>query len=788
MNDDFSLLDWLTAKLSSPSGKRWTRFGLAAVAVLWAVGLMAASGRSVPGLAYVLLVIAAILLTAGALAGGAAAPANLPALSLNLQPPTAPAQTWRARFRVTAPALLGLGGIFLVVLGQWLLSIARGRPLAGLIFLGLGVIWVVVATWRLGLDAAPPVVAAAPALEAAAGGWEMLVARWPIALVALIFSCLTFWAMGNNTVTVPGFCLWVASLAAWAAAFWEGRLWRQPDWSAWRERLRRPAWHFSVTRTQLLLVGVLVISAAFRFAQLDAVPGEMTSDHVEKLLDVNAILYQGVRPIFEPSNSGREVLMFYFSAFAAWLLNTGMTHLTLKLVAATVGFATLPFIFLLARELTDDNTTALLATLAAGVAWWPNVISRNGLRFPFAMFFSALVLWLLVRALRRRKRNTAILAGLFLGLGFYGYTPSRLLPLAVVVVIGAYVVHHAWRAGLGRAATWLVMVVVMTVAVAVPLWRYSIDEPQYFWMRTLTRIQGDNGNAVITGQTVVGNVVHAILMFSWTGDSAWLVSPPGQPALDFVMGGLFAAGVALLLYRYIRWRRWLDLLPLVLVPVLLLPSMLALAFPIENPSLHRASSAIPLVFLIVALPLRDLVEYGRHLVSQRWRWLAGAGLAACVLAVSAQVNSQILFVDYAASYRLSAQNASEIGTVMHDFARLVGSYDTVAVRPFPYWVDTRAAGMYALGGQGGQDFGHDFAISFADLGKWQSDPRPKLFILNRLDFQARPDGEPPTVPELRRLYPDGKLTLYPSKIPGHDFLLYSVPGTQDLDTSQLPPQ
>jgi len=328
----------------------------------------------------------------------------------------------------------------------------------------------------------------------------------------------------------------------------------------------------------------------------------------------------------------------------------------------------------------------------------------------------------------------------------------------------------------------------VAVAVVVPLWRYSIDQPQFFWLRTVTRIRGDNGEAVVTLHTVVGNVANALLMFSWTSDNAWLVSPPQQPALDFIMGGLFTAGVALLLYRYVRWRRWLDLLPLVLIPVLLLPSMLALAFPVENPSLHRASSAIPLVFLIVALPLRHLVEYGRNLVSGRWRALAGGGLAVGLLALSAPVNSQILFVKYADSYRLSAQNASELGTVMHDFAETVGSYDTVAVRPYPYWVDTRAVGMYAQGQQGGTDFGHDFAISFADLGKWQNDPRPKLFILNRLDYLPRPDGEPPSVPELRRLYPDGKLSLHPSKIPGHEFLLYFVPGTQDLDTSQLPNQ
>jgi len=756
---------------------------------LWALGLLATSGRSIPALFYVLVVVAAALLVAGLLVTGEAAPSNLPSVSLSLGPLAAPVVVPRIRWQQYLPPLLGLGGIGLAVLGQWLLQVDHDHPLGGLIFIFLGVAWVVVASWRLGIEAAPPASPIALGeVGAVSNAWEALSTRWPVALVALILSSLTFWAMAHNTVTAPGFCLWVASLVAWVATFWKGRPWAWDGWSRWRDRLGRPVWRPTITRTYVLLAAILVVSAGFRFAQLNAVPGEMTSDHVEKLLDVNAILYKGVRPIFEPTNGGREVFMFYLSAFAAWLLNTGMTHLTLKLVAATVGFVTLPFIFLLARELTDDDATALLATLVAGLAWWPNVISRNGLRFPFSMFFAALTLWLLVRAFKRRERNTMLLSGLSLGLSVYGYTPSRILPVAVIVVVGVYVLHHHWRLVAGRAGAWLAMLALVALAAVVPLWRYSLDEPQFFWYRTLTRITGDTGNAVITWRTVAGNVANGVLMFSWTSDNAWLVSPPHQPALDFWMGGLFMAGVALLIYRYARWRRWLDLLPLVLIPILLLPSMLALAYPIENPSLHRASSAIPLVFLIVALPLRHLIEYGRRLVSGRWQAAAGVALAGGVLALSAMANSQILFVDYAKSYLEFAQNSSEIGTVMYDFARTVGSYDTVAVRPFPYWVDTRAVGMVAQGGQGGADFGHDFAVSFADLGKWQSDPRPKLFILNRLDFEPRPDGVPPSVPELRRLYPTGTLSLHPSAIPGHEFLLYFVPGTQDLDTSKLPTQ
>jgi hypothetical protein len=84
-------------------------------------------------------------------------------------------------------------------------------------------------------------------------------------------------------------------------------------------------------------------------------------------------------------------------------------------------------------------------------------------------------------------------------------------------------------------------------------------------------------------------------------------------------------------------------------------------------------------------------------------------------------------------------------------------------------------------------FGWDQAI--LDPSVFQamvSDPRPKLFILHRFDFRDRPDGQPATVPLLRQLFPAGRLSVYHSPIPDHDFLLFTVPGVLDTDVNSLP--
>ena len=82
------------------------------------------------------------------------------------------------------------------------------------------------------------------------------------------------------------------------------------------------------------------------------------------------------------------------------------------------------------------------ALLFAGIAYWPNVISRVGLRFPLYPLFVAPTLFYLLRGLRTRNRNDFILSGIALGIGLHGYSPIRILPFVVVMLAMA-----CWRAG-----------------------------------------------------------------------------------------------------------------------------------------------------------------------------------------------------------------------------------------------------------------------------------------------------------------------------------------------------
>ena len=95
-----------------------------------------------------------------------------------------------------------------------------------------------------------------------------------------------------------------------------------------RQRLaawwKKPAIHIVITPWTLVLLAVFALAIFFRFYRLNQVPGEMFSDHAEKLLDVGDLL-NGQTKIFFERNTGREAFQFYLTALIIKLFHTGLT-------------------------------------------------------------------------------------------------------------------------------------------------------------------------------------------------------------------------------------------------------------------------------------------------------------------------------------------------------------------------------------------------------------------------------------------------------------------------------
>lgn len=623
----------------------------------------------------------------------------------------------------------------------------------------------------------------APQPEAAAGN-DPLTVRWLPFLASAVLLVPVFILLGGgqiapglflpaflvtllhlqtNLFTWYNFLFWLIWVGLFVWALWL----RQPGmlslWTRLRLFFEQRGWRSWINAWTLLILAAAVVVVFFRVYHFQQTPAEPFSDHAEKILDIYDIS-QGQTHIFFPRNTGREAFQMYWSLMTAWIFGTGLTFLTLKIGTITNGLMALPFMYLLGREV-GGRRVGLLAFFLLGIGYWPNTISRIGLRFPLYPMFVAPMMYFLIRGMRTRNRNDFILSGIFLGLGLHGYSPFRIVPFLVVVAFILYMLHAQSKGGRQDAFLWLVITGLTALFVFLPLLRYATENPEMFSYRAFTRLGTIEQPLPAPWPAIfLSNTWNALRMFNWNDGVIWVHSVPNRPALDIVTGVLFLVGVVLLLVRYARKRNWLDLFLLVSVPILLMPSILSLAFPDENPSLNRTGGAVIPVFLIAALALDGLI---RTLTAENRGRTWAYALTGLLLAWSAAQNYDLVFHQFDQNFRNNAWNTTDMGILIQQFRAKYGETDTVWIVPFPYWVDTRLPGIYA------GIPNRDFALWPDHLADSVPLPGPKLFMV-KANLQDPTQNDRKSLDRLKQLYPQGSLSLHRSPIPGHDFWVFSV--------------
>jgi hypothetical protein len=585
----------------------------------------------------------------------------------------------------------------------------------------------------------------------------------------ILLTGLTFLFSGGNEFNPDNVLAWALSIGVFLYAFWEP----EKNWEAWRgtwTQFKTSAHDFWTNGIRLsphllALFGILLIGVFFYYHDLDGVPAEMTSDHAEKLLDVNDIVTKGLRPIFLERNTGREPLQFYLTAAFIGLTGHPIDHMALKLITAALGVLVIPFTFLFVRELFDDEV-ALLTALFIAFSKWPLTIARMGLRFPLTPVFIAPLMFFLLRALKYQRRNDFLMAGIVLGIGLYGYNAFRVAPILVGVflLLWPLLVRPLDREQLRRYVVNSVLMFALMLVILMPLLRYMSEHPGNFWYRIATRLTDVESpikeNPV---QVFAGNLVNASLMFNWTGDEAWPNSIPDDPALDYVTGALFLLGAVYAIYRLARYREMAYAFVLIGIATMLLPSTLSIAFPNENPSVVRAGGAIPFVFILVALPLAWLTRALKQSLTNESirRLLAGAAIGSIII-IGMWSNYTRYFNDFDESYRRLSWNSSEVAAAIHSYAGVVDLEHTWILL-YPHWIDTRnvAINLHAIG--------WEQTLPAGEQAREQlDDPASKLYVLN--------PGDVANLTKLREIFPAGQERRFSARTPGHDFLLYYVTG------------
>jgi hypothetical protein len=642
--------------------------------------------------------------------------------------------------------------VSLALIGQRFLEPANNNVLAAVVFYALALVFlawaVIIAEWKI-----------APSREFEPRH-DTLDIHFSTLLPAAIFALAAFLLFGGNLFTPLNVILWILAISFLVYSFRLKPNISQSWWEKIKQRLHKDTWRIRFSGWYILIGLVIILVVFFRVYQVNGIPAEPFSDHAEKILDVFDVS-QGQTHIFFPRNTGREGIQMYLTVLVAAIFGTGLSFLSLKIGTVICGLLTLPYVYKLGVEY-GNRRVAILAVVLSGVAYWPNVISRVGLRFPLYPLFAAPVLFHLVRGLRTSNRNDFIWAGLFLGLGLHGYSPFRIVPFLVLVAIALFIFHKRSSGFRQQSIIWLGLLVITSLFVFLPLLRYWIENPADFSYRAFSRLgsleQSINGE---WWRVLLSNFLNANGMFNWSDGQIWVNSVPNRPALDIVSGAFFILGLFLLLKRYFKDHDWRDIFLLVSIQVLMLPSILSLAFPEENPALNRAGAAFIPVFIIIALAVDGLFDAIKSMGVKKRGTILAWFVTFSLLGVSIYQNYDLVFVQYKQQFRLNSWNSSEMGEVISQFGNAYGTTDTVWIVPYPYWVDTRLPGIWA------GIPNRDFAIWPDHLKDTLTYPGTKLFIYNINDDQ--------TGQLLNEIYPSGSASLYISDTPGHDFMVYLVP-------------
>jgi len=330
---------------------------------------------------------------------------------------------------------------------------------------------------------------------------------------------------------------------------------------------------------------------------------------------------------------------------------------------------------------------------------------------------------------------------------------------------------------------------------------FSVQYPDLFWRRTAGRLLGDStiqevledGSIVAREPTaaeqfqafqdnlpvLLNNVKNVLFMFNWKGDVAWINNPPNIPQMDSLVGALFLLGLVAWAARMIRRRDVVDWLMPAALFLMLMPSALSIAYPVENPSATRTSGALPIAYLFAAYPLALMIRSVLRLTPARRAAITLASvLLALVMAVSYTQNARLYFERYQRYYLVSSLPYRQAGETLRDFNAEVGGKGNTFMIAYPYWWDHRALGIaaglvdYPNGITKLEDVPRFMLDAFARQNDYYFEPDSDILFFHAAEDVA-------THNKLREWFPNGTAEFVEIEQQQRSYALYRVPALGD---------
>lgn len=544
--------------------------------------------------------------------------------------------------------------------------------------------------------------------------------------------------------------LWIVSVLSIVVAFFQPKAIHKPDFkSIFIELSSKPK---KLIAYLLLIVVVLV----FQFGRLEQVPPEIISSQVEAFYTVDGIK-NGETALWFPRNVVSEPISYYWAALVNLFRTNLLTFTGLKFAYALAGLVAVFYMFKLGRRLFDEKS-GFISALLLGVGFWPILQQRAVLGFGLVLPILLPAVYHLFKSLQDDDLNSLLIASVLTGLGLLTNKIFLVIVFANFFITSVYLARKEsnkpkislfLRIGVGLITAVVVVLPLIFVVAANPT----------AWISTIIRQLSFANNPTYSSQviTFLKNLVAALGLVNWSNRNGWVDGIANRTALDWVSGAFFLFGLCVTIFRDLFTDRKQAISLLLLFFLLLLPSALSLAQPMENPSLSRALGAAVPVFLIAGRGFSFAID--QIWASQKEsQWIKQVGFIVIISLLIIIRNFGLINTTYVNNYEASAWNAS-------DMAEVIRNYDTGQARNsqayivgYPHWVDARSVAISL-----NRPY-KNLSILPQDLSSTVDLQTAKIFLLHMTDTE--------NLGQLQSLYPGGVATTYQSVQPEKNFIIY----------------
>lgn len=408
---------------------------------------------------------------------------------------------------------------------------------------------------------------------------------------------------------------WISSMVVAVIAMLLSVRWRP----AKREQIKE--WFRENRQELFLLAGILILGLFLRMYLIDSHPFPWSGDEASVGIEGRRILSGEVTDFFDAGWSGQPNWSFIPTSISLAIL--GETIIAIRLVSILEGTLAILFLFLFTRELFGRKTALIAAGFLAAFPYHLQ-FSRIGVNNIIDSMMVCLVLWLVVRAIRKDRLNDYLWAGLASGLTFYTYVGSRLI---LVIALGVLTYTALRQRGYLRKHLAHLGIFLLGVFIAIaPMAFYFIRHTDVF----MTRIGQESiflNHWLALQSERTGQSQASLLWKQFTDTALVYISQPAignffnspNPYLTIIGAVFFLFGMGYAITRFLETR--MIILLVWFWSVVFLGGVLTLSPPANT----RLVMTSPAVAIFLALGIEEFSEILARLkvITPRWQTIFG---------------------------------------------------------------------------------------------------------------------------------------------------------------------